>query len=230
MARKGGNRQYAPVKTNITFSKGLGEARKRSAHSAKPGGKAGGGFFVHLLGFSCCLAMPAFWTAIAPVSFTTFTREEGKVRAVARQNLFFVIPYRTSVVEDVKEVDDRFRQGEIVRSRVDGERRTHRSESESFLVIRGTGELVEVPVSPVNARSTVKKAEDFLRDPKQANIRLITVANWKFSVIGGVFVTLLAMLYVTGVILSVFRFFGRLMKPSGVVETPSLPIPPPSAR
>jgi hypothetical protein len=82
--------------------------------------------------------MPAFWTAIAQVSFTTFTREGVKVRAVARQNLFFVIPYRTSVVEDVKEVDG-FRRGEIVRSRVDGERRSQGSESGSFLVIRGGG-------------------------------------------------------------------------------------------
>jgi hypothetical protein len=168
--------------------------------------------------------MPAFWTAIAPISTTTFTRENGKVRAVARQNAFFVIPYRTSIVEDVKEVDDRFRQGEIVRSRSGGERHVHRSESESFLVLRRESELVEVPVSPVTAKSVPRKAEDFLRDSSQTKIRLITVANWKFSVIGGVFVTLLAMLYTTGVFLSVCRLFGSWRKPWGVVEmNPVLP-------
>jgi len=170
--------------------------------------------------------MPAFWTAIAPVSFTTLTREDGKVRAVARQNLFFVIPYRTSVVEDLRDVDDRIRQGEIVRSRLGGERSKHRAESESFLVLRGVDELVDVPVSPINAKSAVKKVKDFLRDPNRAKVRLFTVANWKFSVIGGIFVTLLAMLYLTGVILSLLRFVGRLIKPRRVVEVPTLPIPP----
>jgi hypothetical protein len=63
----------------------------------------------------------------------------------------------------------------------------------------------------------------------RAKVRLITVANWKFSVIGDVFITLLAMLHVTGVIMSVFRFIWRLVKARDVVETPSLPIPPPSA-
>jgi hypothetical protein len=52
------------------------------------------------------------------------------------------------------------------------------------------------------------------------------VANWKFSVIGGIFVTLLAMLYLTGVMLGLFRFFGHLMKSSNVMEGPTLPIPP----
>jgi hypothetical protein len=90
---------------------------------------------VQFIGFLCCLVLPAFWTAIAPVSFTTLTREGGKVRAVARQNLFFVIPYRTGVVEDVQKVDDRFRQGEVSYSRVNGDRRKTRSESE---VVPGT--------------------------------------------------------------------------------------------
>jgi hypothetical protein len=219
------------VKTTKSLAQAIGEAKKRNPRLGKTRGKASGGLFVHVLGFLCCLAMPAFWTAIAPVSFTTFTREEGKVRAVARQNLFFVIPYRTSVIEDVKEVDDRFRQGELVRSSIDGERRKHRSESESFLVIHGAGagEIVEVPVSPVNAKSAVEKARAFLGDLNQSKTRLITVANWKFSVIGGIFVTLLAMLYVTGVILSVFRFFWRLVTPAKLVGTPSLPIPPSGA-
>jgi hypothetical protein len=219
------------MKTKMTFAQARDEARRLSARADKSGRTAGGGFFVHLIGFMCCLVMPAFWTAIAPVSFTTMTRESGKVRAVARQNLFFVIPYRTSVVEDVQNVDDRFHQGEIVRTRINGERHKHRSESESFLAIYGTGEPVELPVSPLNAKSTVSKAEDFLRDPRQARIRLITVANWKFSVIGGVFVTLLAMLYLTGVILSAFRFLGRLMNPRVVVvNSPLLPTPPPGPR
>jgi hypothetical protein len=222
MVLRAGFGQTPKMKTKLTLAQ---------ARAAKSGNKSSGGFFVHVIGFMCCLVMPAFWTAIAPVSLTVLTRENGKVRAVARQNLFFVIPYRTSVVEDVQKVDDRFRQGEIVHSRVDGERRKHRSESESFLVIHGAGEPVEVPVSPVNAKSTVTKGEDFLRHPSQAEIRLITVANWKFSVIGGVFVTLLAILYLTGVILSVFRFLGRLIKPSAVtVKSPLLPTPPPGPR
>jgi hypothetical protein len=86
---------------------------------------------------------------------------------------------------------------------------------------------VEVSVSPVNVKNTLKKAEDFLSDPAQTKVRLITVANWKFSVIGGCFVTLLAMLYVTGVIMSILRFMWRLVKPKEVVvSSPLLPTPP----
>lgn len=214
------------MKTTMTFA----QAREAAAKlNARAGGKgsASGGFFVQFVGFLCCLVMPAFWTAIAPVSFTTLTREGGKVRAVARQNLFFVIPYRTGVVEDVQKVDDRFRQGEVSYSRVNGDRRKTRSESESFLVLHGEGGPVEVSVSPVNVKTTVKKAEDFLNDPTQTKVRLLTVANWKFSVIGGVFATLLAMLYVTGVIMSIFRFLWRLVKPKEVVvRSPLLPSPP----
>ena len=216
------------MKTKMTFAPARDEARKLNAPTSKAGQLAKGNLFTHVIGFMCCLVMPAFVTAIAPVAFTTLTRENGKVRAVASQNLFFVFPYRTSVVEDLQKVDDRFRQGEISYNRVDGERRKTRSESESFLVLQGVGDPVEVPVSPVNARSTVAKAEEFLRDPSRTRLRLFTVANWKFSVIVGVFVTLLAILYVTGVILSMLRFFWRLAKPAGdVVNSQVLPTPPP---
>lgn len=201
----------------MTFAQAFEAAKKEQARTGK---KSSGGFFVHLLGFLCCLVMPAFWTAIAPVATTSLTREDGKVRAVARHNLFFVIPYRTAVVEDLRKVNDRYESGDLVWSRRNGERHKHRTEAESFLVLHGEGkaEPVEVSVSPVNRKSAVKKVEDFLKDPSQTKTRVITVANWKFSVIGGVFVTLLATLYVTGVILSVFRFFGRLLIPDGVVE------------
>jgi hypothetical protein len=214
MAESDRTRQDARVRTKVTFAQARDVAKNRYDRA----GRKGGGFFVHVIGFLCCFAMPAFWTAIAPISTTTLTRENGKVRAVARQNAFFVIPYRTSMVEDVKEVDDRLRQGEIVRRRSGGERHAYRSESESFLVLRGAGKLVEVPVSPVNAKSTLRTAEDFLRDSSQTKIRLITVANWKFSVIGGAFLTLLAILYTTGVFLSVCRLLGRWTKSRGVVE------------
>jgi hypothetical protein len=202
------------VKTKMTFGQAIQSAKTQGRTRTQ----GSGGFLVHVIGFLCCVVMPAFWTAIAPVAMTTFTREEGKVRAVARTNLLFVIPYKTAVVENVTQVDDRFRQGEMVYSRRDGERHKHRAESESFLVIKGEGEPVEVPVSPVNTKSTVKKAQDFIADPSRAKLNLMTVANWKFSVIGGFFVTLLALLYTTGVILSIFRLLGRLMKSDGVVE------------
>ena len=199
----------------MTFAHALQAAKKTQGNSNR---KASGGFVVQVIGFLCCFVMPAFWTAIAPVAMTTFTRENGKVRAVAKTNLFFVIPYKTAVAEDVQKVSDRFRQGEMVRGHRDGERYRHRSESESFLVIEGSGEPIEVPVSPINAKTTVKKAQDFLADTGQPKLRLLTVANWKFSVIGGFFVTMLALLYTTGVILTVFRLLGRLLKSDGVVE------------
>ena len=73
------NGQNVGMKTTMTFAQAREAAAKLNGRVDRKGSTSGG-FFVQFMGFLCCLVLPAFWTAIAPVSFTTLTREGGKVR------------------------------------------------------------------------------------------------------------------------------------------------------
>lgn len=169
--------------------------------------------FAQVLGFFVCVLLPAFVSGIAPVSVVHFTRQNERVTAELSTRVFYAIPYRRVTVEDVVAVDDRFHQGELVRDRHD-RNREHRSESESFLVVHGrsAGEGEEVSVSPVNIRDVVAKAEAFLKQPGQAELKLTVVANWKFGVIAPLLLSPLVILYVVGMLLAVWRAARKLAR------------------
>jgi hypothetical protein len=142
--------------------------------------------FGHLILFIFCIALPAFFTAIAPVCVTTFTRSGESIRAEVSKRLLFVIPYRHLVVADVISVNDLFHAGTTTQTSA---RRPSSasssgavsSEDEAFLVIQGDAGSAKVEVSPANIRSVLEKTRTFLDDPNQPRLRLITVANWKFG-------------------------------------------------
>ena len=174
------------------------------------GNAAGGGGdgFAKVLGFLICVGLPAFWTAIAPVSVTRLNREGDFVRAHTQDHVFFIIPYRTRTVADVTAIDDRFREGEWDRRSSDPSKHT-KSESESFLVLHGHEDAVEVSVSPASIDRVVREANAFLADGSRPALRLITVANWKFSVIFAIPLTLLTALYLFGCALALWRWTHR---------------------
>jgi hypothetical protein len=162
----------------------------------------------HLIAFVFCIAFPGFVTAIAPVSWVSFQRNGDKVSARTHICMFFVVPYRSKTIDPVVGVGDRFVRGKVERSRSNSQ--SHRSEDEGFLVIHGNDQTVEVPVTPFNIKSVTKRAEDFLADPNASNLKMTVVANWKFSVFGGGLVSLLTVLYVFGILWSIWRGFLRL--------------------
>lgn len=166
--------------------------------------------FRHTIGFVFCVAFPGFVTAIAPVSWVTFQRHGDQVSAQTHICMFFVVPYRSRVVDPVVGIDDRFVAGTVDRSRSNPQR--HRSEDEGFLVIHGKEQTVEVPVTPFNVKSVTKRAQDFLADSQATELKMTFVANWKFSVIAGGLVSLLTVLYAIGIVWSIVLGFKRLLR------------------
>ncbi len=167
----------------------------------------------HLVALLFCVGLPAFVTAIAPVSWVRFQRHGETVSANVQVCLFFVVPYRNMAVAPVIGVDDRFVEGKLEpRDAGKSSAQRHRSEDEGFLVIHGEGQSVEAPVSPVNLPRVVQRAQEFLSNSQASDLRMIVVANWKFSVIAGGLLSLLTVLYGAGLILLLFRGIQSLVR------------------
>lgn len=177
-------------------------------HSRSPAGQK---VFAQVLGFFCCVGLPAFISAIAPVSVVHFERRDAeRVSAELTTRVFYAFPYRRVKVEEVRSVGDRFHAGEVIRNRDGSGRREQRAESESFLVVHGREGAAEVPVSPVNIRSVVERAQAFLTQPAQPELRLIVVANWKFGVFLPILLSPLLILYLAGIFLTLWRWINRV--------------------
>jgi hypothetical protein len=165
-----------------------------------------------LAGFFFCVGFPALVTAIAPISWVRLTRSEDRVHARAQTCLLFVFPYNTQTLNDVIGVGDRFVRGERIRRQ--SRETNNRTEDQAFLVLHGGDRDVEVSISPVNVESAQRRVEEFLADSAQPNLRLIAVANWKFSIIAGGLISLLTLLYAVGVVASILLGVHRLLRPA----------------
>ncbi len=164
------------------------------------------------LGFVFCVLFPGFVTAIAPVSWVRFERTDKIVSATTKTCVFFVIPYKTQRISPVIGVGDHFIAGTLSSRRPgQSERDRTRSEDEAFLEIRGENSSAQVSVSPVNIKSVLARSEEFLNDPAATELKLTVIANWKFGLIAGGFVSLLTVLYVTGLFLLLARFVVSLL-------------------
>lgn len=163
-------------------------------------------FCLHqLFAMLVCVGFPALVTAIAPVSWVDFERHDGRVSAHTRTCLLFVVPYKMRTIDPVIGLGDRFVAGTISHERRDGRDHRTKSEDEGFLIIRGSDQVAEVPVTPFNLSSVIERSEAFLNDPNSSELKLFVVANWKFSVIAGVLISLLTLLYVVGVTLGIVQ-------------------------
>ena len=166
--------------------------------------------FGHAILILGCVLFPAFVTAIVPLSITRFTRDGGQIHATVSKHLLFVIPYRQIEVRNVIRVNDAFQGGTKIEqtSRRPGSSPTSSavsSEDEAFLVIEGAASTAKVEVSPVNIRNVVEKTRDFLKNSRQPDLRLVTVANWKFGVFGGGLLSLLTLFYLYIIVDSTVR-------------------------
>ncbi|MBC7819774.1 MAG: hypothetical protein IAG10_23060 [Planctomycetaceae bacterium] len=157
------------------------------------------GLFEFLLGGLVCVGVPALMTAMAPVSWLEFTRAGEQVRVTTQTCMFFVIPYRVNELADVKRFETTFHRGDELHKRP-GDGKHGRAEDEAGLVLYGPqeGQQVSVPVSPASIKSVETRLKAFLEDPKQQNLSLFTVANWKVGLIFAIPVCLLTVLYVVG--------------------------------
>ncbi|CAN5830880.1 hypothetical protein BH11VER1_BH11VER1_04510 [soil metagenome] len=159
----------------------------------QPGWKRWIGQTLALLIFIGILVMA---TAIAPVSWITFERIDGRVTARTQACVFFIIPYRTVQVDPVTRIDTRSRTGSTTLVRRSGHvDRTQKADDLGFLQIEGPTQTSEVPVTPFSLDSVQKKAEAFLADPQARELKLFVVANWKFSLIFSGLATVLFVIY-----------------------------------
>lgn len=174
----------------------------------------------HLLGLLICVGLPALVTAIAPVSWVRFHREDGHVTATAKTCLLFVVPYRTVVVHSPVHAGRRDVSGTYARTkRGAGQRDVYtKSEDEGFLVIEGAEQFAEVPVTPHDLKSVIEKSQAFLDNPQATELKMFVVANWKFSIIAGGLVSLLTVLYVVGIALTICK---GLLRALGIGKRPN---------
>lgn len=185
-----------------------------------------GHLVAHLIGFLVCVAAPAALTAMAPASWIKFQRQGDHVIARADTCVFFIIPYRTLIVDPVTELSDRTKTGSITRHRRSGTDKYTQAETEGFLSITGPNGGGDVSVTPHNLEDVLTKSQDFLKNPQANELKLFVVANWKFSVIAGGLMSLLTALWVVGVagalVMFVLRALG-LAKPAKAPNQTGLP-------
>ena len=157
-----------------------------------------GQILVRMAGFLFFVLLPGFLTAVAPVSWVQFHRDGERVVAHAKVCMFFIIPYRTHMVDPVTSVADGTHATSVTTYRRSGANNDKKvtSEKEGFLDITGPNGTARVSVTPHNLADVKKKAEAFLNDPQAKELKLFIVANWKFGVIAGGFVSLFTLLYV----------------------------------
>lgn len=168
-----------------------------------------GSFVLHqLLALAIFVGFPALVTAIAPVSWIKFERQDGQVSVTARTCLLFFVPYKTVHLDPVTGIGDRFVAGTTTRERRTGRDRVTKSEDEGFLVIHSSDQSAEISVTPFNIKSVTERAQGFLDDPQATELKMFVVANWKFSVIAGGLISLLTVLYV---VILVGGLVGKLL-------------------
>jgi len=159
--------------------------------------------FGHALILLFFVGFPAFVTWIAPVTWTSFTRQDGRVEMKAKVCMFFLLPFRHEEVAEVTGVDEQTIAGTREKWNIgtaDDQKNEVTSESVGFLLVHGRGQEARIAVSPASLSDVEGKVRDFLKDTAVANLQLFTVANWKISVVMGGIVCLFTVLYVVGLL------------------------------
>lgn len=167
---------------------------------------------LQLVALAIFIGFPALWTAMAPVSWITYERHDGRVVAHTTTCLLFVIPFNRQTVDPVIGIGEHVLRGELHRQRQPGRDKQTRSEDEGFLEIHGPEQTAEVSVTPFNLKSVQERSVAFLNDPAAQKLTLFVVANWKFSVLGGGLISLLTVLYVLVIVVGLFQKFVHVFQ------------------
>ena len=165
---------------------------------------------LYLIGFVVCVVIPAFITTVAPVSRLSLERHGDSVSARTHILLFLLVPFRREVIDPVMEIDER--RGRIVTEELRGERSVTRVRALGFLVIHGTDQTIEIPVSPAKLEHVRHQAQAFLADPHATELKMTLVTDWLISAGGGLF-SVLTVFYVIGMAVGIGRSFLGIFGP-----------------
>lgn len=166
------------------------------------------------IGFVGCVVFPALVTAIAPVSYVRFEKQGDNVSVTSKQCLLFCVPYLVQKATGVHTVGNKviaarkLNADERRRRRDDGRNVT--VEGEGTLILTGEDGEVKVTVSPASIKTATERAEAFVKAPTEEGLSMFLVANWKFSILFGGFVSLLTPLWVVGFVLWIGQQLIRL--------------------
>lgn len=169
--------------------------------------------FREIMSIGFCVGLPAVYMMLLPVATTVMERKAGVVTATTSRKVFFLVPFQTEFVTNVTRIDDetvRGRLSQTLRSGPDDDRRrpATRAEDMSFIIIAGESGSINVPVSPVNLDDVRRRIREFVLTSQEPQLRIFSVTNWKWSVIGGGLLCVLPLLYV-------FTILKRLFVPAG---------------
>lgn len=150
----------------------------------------------HLLNFTiktiALLAMtvlPAFVTTLPPVaaSSLSFQRVEGRVIAKAQRYMFFVIPYRTEIIDPVVEIGSDSKQGSVTREKRTGAPDHYqKADNQGFLVVKGPASSSQpIPADYHKLDSLKSQVKTFLQDPQAQTLNLYLLGNPLFSIVFG---------------------------------------------
>ncbi len=159
--------------------------------------------FAHGALFFFMVMLPAVFTALLPVAWTTLTREQGVVTATTHKHLLMLIPFSWNTVAGVTNVDLRTESGSWTRS----QGRYGKVEDRASILLVGKHDLARVPVDAERAQSTAGLMEGFLQDETSTSRRFFTYADLTFSIVVGGLLTLLSAGYL---LLWVHRWYAAL--------------------
>jgi hypothetical protein len=168
---------------------------------------------VRVLGaFGAFVFLPVLMTAMAPISTIRLERSGETVRAEVRRHIMLFIPYRNETVEGVTGVNESFEEGGSSRRSTLGSTSSRGAitEDSAYITLNGNDHSATVEISPVNYRGAAAKIQALLEDPAQPRLRLVAVANWKFSVLAGGVLSLMSYLFFAGLIYQGVRRLVRL--------------------
>lgn len=160
--------------------------------------------------FFFVVLLPAVFTALLPVAWTTLTREQGVVTATTHKHLLMVIPFSWNTVTGVTNVDLRTESGSWTRS----QGQYGKVEDKASILLVGEHSLARVPVDAERAQYTAGLMEGFLQDETSTSRRFFTYADLTFSLIVGGLLTLLSASYL---LLWVHRWYAAFRARSNPV-------------
>ncbi len=172
----------------------------------------------HMIVFLICVIFPGLTTLLAPATWLTFVRSGEVVRCTTRTCVFFIVPYKTQMVDSVTQIEYRERADRTERKRKFG-RTTNEYvhvDGEGFLQIHGVDDQgerkAEVSVSPASLTSVVEKSRAFLNSTQDGSTTIFAIANWKFGGLMGGVLTTFTVVYVVGYSLGFVKLLLLLVK------------------
>ncbi len=100
--------------------------------------------------------LPAFVTTLPPVTASSilFERVDGRVTALTKRYMFFIIPYRAVLVDPVTGIDRDTHTGSVTVERRSRQMDKYtKADDQGFLVIQGPAISSEIPANATNLES-----------------------------------------------------------------------------